>query len=103
MFVLFVVLLAVIAMPNQVNTGRHNPRIVCVANLKFIEGAKAFWALENKKHPSDVPKDADIFGRDKAISMKPKCPAGGIYTLNAVSELQQCSVHGDLSQWRGGK
>lgn len=91
-----------IAVPNLVDTG-HPPRTACIANLKAIEGAKAFWALENKKQPSDIPNDADLFGPDKAISAKPKCPEGGIYTLNAVSDSPQCSVHGGLNPPAGGQ
>lgn len=100
-FVWVIVLLAAIVIPDR--TGSHSSlRTACIANLNAIEGAKAYWAQENKKQPSDVPSEADLFGPDKAIAMKPKCPKGGIYTLNAVSELPQCSMHGGLNPLRGG-
>jgi hypothetical protein len=97
-----VLFLAWIAVPNLVRSG-PGPRTGCIANLKAIEGAKAYWAQENKKQPSDVPSDADLFGPDKAIALKPKCPKGGIYTLNAVSNSPQCSVHGGLNPLGGGR
>lgn len=72
-------------------------RRACVANLKMIEGAKATWAIENRKDPDAVPADSDLFGADNSIREKPVCPAGGVYTLNAVNRSPQCSLHGGLS------
>lgn len=90
--------MAAITIPFLHKSHRVSPRSYCLANLKVIEGAKTLWAQESKKQPSEVPQAADLFGPDKAISAKPKCPEGGIYTLNAVSESPQCSVHGGLSR-----
>ncbi len=69
-----------------------SPRSLCVAHLKQIEGAKATWALEHRKQPTDVPTDSDLFGTNRYIFVKPKCPAGGNYTLGAVSENPRCSI-----------
>lgn len=35
----------------------------CIIRLKQIEGAKATWALEQKKQNDDTPTWADLFGR----------------------------------------
>ena len=98
--VLFAVFLTIGVIQFTIRAKAGNPgrETACMANLKAIEGAKGYWALLMKKQPTDVPTDADIFGPDKAIREKPQCPAGGIYTLNAVSNLPSCSVHGALSR-----
>jgi hypothetical protein len=64
-----------------------------VANLKTIDAAKATWALENKKTNDDVPADTDLFS-GRYMSAKPICPAGGAYTLGAVSAKPTCTVLG---------
>src|SRR5205814_2241623 len=55
-------LLAAIAIPNFVKARSLSQRNACIANMKQIDGAKATWALENKKTGADVPADADLFG-----------------------------------------
>ena len=69
-----------------------SPHVVCIAHLKQIEYAKASWALEHKKLPTDVPTDADLFGRGSYIVEKPICPERGTYTLGAMSEKPRCSI-----------
>jgi prepilin-type N-terminal cleavage/methylation domain-containing protein len=83
-------LLAAIAIPNFVKARTLSQRNACIANMKQIHGAKATWALENKKNSADVPADADLFGADKYIAKKPACPAGGNYTLAAVDTNPSC-------------
>ena len=63
-------------------------------NLRAIEGAKATWALENRKTTNDIPTDADLFGPESYIRDKPRCPAGGVYTLGKAGEKPKCSVRG---------
>ena len=66
----------------------------CVMHLRTIDGAKATWALENKKLPTDTPTDADLFGPTNYIREKPACPRFGKYTLGKVGEKARCSVAG---------
>jgi hypothetical protein len=73
---------------------RHPCRTPCVMLLRSIEGAKATWALEQKKLPTDTPTDADLFGRNAYIYEKPTCPQGGTYTLGKVGEKPRCSFPG---------
>jgi len=75
------------------------PRVVsahssCLANLKQLEGAKATWALEFKKQPTDLPTDRDLFGETQYIRDKPTCPQGGMYRIGAVNEKAACSLGG---------
>jgi competence protein ComGC/phage FluMu protein Com len=77
---------------NLTEAQRASQRARCVANLRTIDGAKAVWALENKKTPADVPEDHDLFGSSLYIRTKPHCPGNGRYSLNAVSEKPTCTV-----------
>jgi competence protein ComGC len=92
--IVFIGLLAAIAIPNFVKARSTAQTGACVANLRQIEGAKAQWALEHKKENTDVPTEADLFGADKYIRERHACPAGGVYTLNRVERKPTCSVPG---------
>jgi prepilin-type N-terminal cleavage/methylation domain-containing protein len=85
-------LLAAIAIPNFIKARMASQKAACVANLRTIDGAKATWALEQKKNNSDVPTDADLFGPTSYIREKPSCPAGGTYSLNQVDQKPTCTV-----------
>lgn len=83
-------LLAAIAIPNFVKARTASQRSACIANMKQIFGAKATWALENKKNNGDTPPDADLYGPDKYIAKKPECPAGGAYLTQPVDTPVSC-------------
>jgi len=84
--------LAAVAIPNLLKARKSSAKTACIANLKSIEGAKAVWALENRKGDADVPSDGDIFGSDKTISRKPDCPGGGTYDIRSVGEKPTCTI-----------
>jgi len=84
-------LLAAIAIPNFVKARTASQKNACIANLKQIDGAKATWALEQKKVATDVPTDADLFGATQYIRDKPECPGGGTYALNDVATKPTCT------------
>jgi prepilin-type N-terminal cleavage/methylation domain-containing protein len=85
-------LLAAIAVPNFVKARTASQVNACIANLKQMEGAKATWALENKKSSTDTPVDTDLFGPTVYIKDAPACPGGGTYTLGAVQTKTACSL-----------
>ena len=85
-------LLAAIAIPNFVKARQSSQVNACIANLKQIEGAKANWAMENRKTNANTPVDGDLFGATAYIRIKPECPGGGVYTLNAVDTLPTCNI-----------
>src|SRR5437762_12705556 len=72
-------LLAAIALPNFVKARTVIQKNACIANLKQMDGAKASWALEQKKTTTDTPQDSDLFGSTLYIRDKPECPGGGTY------------------------
>ena len=84
-------LLAAMVIPNirrAIYTARQQ---TCAVNRKNIDGAKVLWSAENKKPLTEVPGDADLFGKRAYIEHKPDCPAGGAYSLNAVEEKCTCN------------
>src|SRR5881275_270846 len=74
-------LLAAIAIPNFIKARQSSQTNGCISNLRQIEGAKATWAIENKKVGTDLPVDTDIYGAALYIKVAPACPAGGAYTI----------------------
>jgi len=85
-------LLAAIAIPNFVKARAASQKNACIANLKQIDGAKATWALEQKKLSTDTPVTSDIYGATQYIRDEPLCPGGGTYTLDIVANRPTCSV-----------
>jgi general secretion pathway protein G len=65
--------------------------INCINNLKKIDVAKQAWALEEKKGSTDVPTISDLLPHLGGGSF-PKCPAGGTYTIGALSTTPECSI-----------
>ena len=68
-------------------------RTTCINNLREIDAAKQQWALEKNKTTTAVPTVANLLPYLTGGVM-PVCPAGGIYTLNAVDEMPSCSITG---------
>jgi len=87
-------LLAAIAIPNFVKARTASQKNACIANLKQMDGAKASWALEQKKNNGDTPVDSDLFGATQYIRDKPACPGGGTYALNQVDTKPTCTQSG---------
>ena len=87
-------LLAAIAIPNFVKARTASQKSACIANLKQIDGAKATWALENKKSAADTPLTTDLYGATKYIRDEPTCPASGTYAINAVDSKPTCTIAG---------
>ena len=85
-------LLAAIAIPNFVKARATSQRAACISNLKQIDGAKATWALENKKTGADSPTAADLYGATKYIRDEPSCPGGGSYSINTVDVRPTCTI-----------
>src|ERR1051326_2319617 len=87
-------LLAAIAIPNFVKARTASQKNSCIANLKQIDGAKATWAMENKKVNTDTPGTTDLYGSTQYIRDEPTCPGGGSYTLGDVQTKPVCTIAG---------
>jgi hypothetical protein len=68
-------------------------RIACINNLRRIDGAKQRWALDNRKPADAVPTEENLLPYLRG-GVLPTCPAGGTYTLDAVSADPTCSIPG---------
>ena len=92
MSICLIPMLAAIAIPNFVRARNTAQRNACINNLRQIDGAKQQWALEYKKETADTPtpQQLDAYLRMGFSSLK--CPAGGVYTINAVGEKPTCSI-----------
>ena len=84
-------MLAAIAIPNFVKARNTAQMNACINNLRLIDGAKAAWALENKKEMTDTPTQAEV-GAYLKDGQLPICPVGGTYAINAVGKDPVCSV-----------
>ena len=87
-------LLAAIAIPNFIKAREASQKNACINNLRQIEGAKATWALENKKVGTDVAVPGDLYGATSYIRQEPACPANGTYAILAVDTKATCTVAG---------
>src|SRR5687768_6889699 len=76
--------LAAMAIPNIKKSMETAQAKVCITNLRNIEAAKIQWMGTANKTSADTPLDEDLFGEDKFIRDKPKCPAGGTYDLRSA-------------------
>jgi prepilin-type N-terminal cleavage/methylation domain-containing protein len=85
-------MLAAIAIPNFVNAKNHAQSVACGKNLQTLFAAKQMWSMEGKHPSTAIPTDDDLFGSGKFIAVKPSCPAGGAYTLNAADQKPACSI-----------
>ena len=84
-------MLAAIAIPNFVKARNTAQMNACINNLRQIDGAKQMWALEKKREMTDTPTQSEVaaYSKDGQLLI---CPAGGVYTINAVGEAPTCSV-----------
>lgn len=81
----------------QILQAKQNQAAVgtCINNLRMIDGAKQQWALEKNKTANDIPQPQEILPYiPNSNGIFPQCPAGGRYTLNAVSKAPTCSIPG---------
>jgi hypothetical protein len=65
----------------------------CINNLRQIDAAKQQWALEKNQTIAAVPVAEDLVPYLKD-GIFPSCPAGGLYSINAVGEMPTCSIAG---------
>ena len=89
---IFVLLISAITGPSFVPARAVAQRNACIANLKAIRAAKAEWAAENQKQPTDIPLAEELFGADKFLRVAPACPRGGQYTIGAADSNPTCTL-----------
>ena len=92
----FGILLIAIAIPNFEKARAVAMQNACINNLRQIQAAKEEWVLEKNKSQGDVPTENDL--TPYLAGKFPVCPAGGTYTIGAVSNAPTCSVPGHTMQ-----
>jgi hypothetical protein len=89
--VVLIPLMVAFAVPNFVKVRQTAQQSLCINNLRIIDGAKQSWALEKQKTGEDIPTADDLapyLGKGFASL---RCPLGGSYSINKVSEPPTCS------------
>ena len=82
--------LAAVAIPNYVKSRKSAQKQVCLNNLKRLEEAKIYWALNGG---NGTPQMSDIVS--DYIKRTPECPSGGTYTLGDIDTTPSCSLSGE--------
>lgn len=90
--VLVIGILLAIAVPNFIQAQNTGRRRTCLANLHQIETAKEWWAMDKHRSANDVPTKGELV--PAYMGEMPSCPAGGVYSINAVSKNPTCTVDG---------
>jgi prepilin-type N-terminal cleavage/methylation domain-containing protein len=83
-----------VAFPAFMKSRTQARKQVCIENLAQIETAKQQWGLTGGHKDGDVPNDTDLFGPNAYVKIKPACPAGGVYELNAIGAIATCNIEG---------
>jgi prepilin-type N-terminal cleavage/methylation domain-containing protein len=99
--VLIIGILLAIAVPNFVKAREVSRAKSCLSNLRSISYAKEQWAVEEKKHTTDTPVDAALYGPTAYLKSTPLCPSGGSYTINDLANHPSCSVGTNGSSFAG--
>src|SRR6266536_2836798 len=79
-------LLAAIAIPNFVKARTASQKNACIANLKQIDGAKATFALENKKVDTDPVNESTCSAQRPTSGRSRNAPGPSPRTLWVTSE-----------------
>ena len=88
--VVIIGLLAALAIPNFSHARTNARRGTCINNMRILDAAKQEYALENNKDAATVPASDDVAPYMRSNAM-PICPAGGIYSIEAIGTTPSCS------------
>lgn len=93
MAVFFIPMMMAIAIPNFVKARQVAMQNACINNMREIQAAKNEWEIEKNKTSGDVPTADDLTPYLPGHKF-PICPAGGTYTIGAVSNDPTCTFPG---------
>lgn len=91
-------LMAAIAIPSFVKARNTSQKNACINNLRIIDAAKEQWAMANRKKDGD---EVDIDGIKEYMKggKMPVCPAGGVYKINPIGTMPECSCPDHKMNW----
>jgi hypothetical protein len=91
---LFLPLMAAIAVPNFVRARQMAQANACIQNLKLIQHAKELRASDKQWGETAVPTLAELGVQPPNGATTLTCPAGGVYSINPMGMEPTCSVRG---------
>ena len=92
-----IALLCAMVIPNYVRARANAQASACINNLRQIDSAVHQFAIETGKRTGDVityPNDITPYLKLNSTGQIPSCPAGGVYTVNAIGTIPSalCSL-----------
>jgi len=81
-----------IFVPNFVKARERAQKNICLKNLRRIEGAKEYWALQTNNDTNSTPTMQELMPFFKGNTNRLRCPAGGTYSVNRVGLPPTCSI-----------
>ncbi len=91
-------LMAAIAIPSFTKARGTSQKNACINNLRIIDAAKEQWAMEHNKKDGDEVNADDLKKYLKGAKM-PVCPAGGVYKINPIGTMPECSCPDHKMNW----
>ena len=82
--VAIIAILAAIAIPNFIRYRKTSQMNACISNLKAIRDA-----AEQSKLEGHGVADADLFGQDKYIKVKPNCPGDSTKSYTVTDDAEK--------------
>ena len=82
--VAIIAILAAIAIPNFIRYRKTSQMNACISNLKAIRDA-----AEQSKLEGHGVADADLFGQDKYIKVKPNCPGDTTKSYTVTDDAEK--------------
>lgn len=104
--ILIIGMLLAIAGRNFVQARERTWKRACTKNLMTIHTAKEQFLMERnlpRSTPSSAFTDAELYGADRYIRVKPLCPAGGSYSLGDGDTFPTCDYLGGNTHFYTGE
>jgi prepilin-type N-terminal cleavage/methylation domain-containing protein len=103
--VLIIGILIAMAIANFSRARESTYRKACMNNLRRIQYAKDSYMMDASlpiSTPAASFTDAALYGPDKYLKEKPKCPGSGVYSVNDGGTLPTCNYQGgDIHSYGG--
>ncbi len=94
-------LLAAVTVPSFVHARGWSKQDLCINNLRYIDGAKQEWAIDNKVNPDGAPvlDDIRIYLRRDPSGRLMSCPLdlstsfSNSYTISSLTNAPACRIN----------
>ena len=79
-------ILAAIAIPNFIKNRNQSQAKACISNMRQISTAAENYLTEHDMTPWTGAWQDALVGSQNYIKVEPKCPAGGVYTVDVDTD-----------------